>query len=39
VMSRRSAAQLRGWVERGDVAPYLSAFTVLGPLPDDDLVE
>ncbi|CAN5588447.1 hypothetical protein BH10ACT10_BH10ACT10_18820 [soil metagenome] len=39
VMSRRSAAQLRGWVVRGDVEPYLSGFEVLGPLPDVDLTD
>jgi uncharacterized protein (TIGR03083 family) len=39
VMGRRSAAQLRGWVVRGDVEPYLPAFETLGPLPDVDLTD
>ncbi len=39
LMSRRSADQLRGWVTRGDIEPYLDAFATLGPLPDRDLVE
>lgn len=39
VMSRRSASQLRGWTERGDVEPYLDAFAVLGDLPSEDLTE
>lgn len=39
VMSRRSADQLRSWVERGDVEPYLAAFGGLGSLPDHDLPE
>lgn len=39
VTARRSAAQLRGWTERGDVAPYLDAFATLGPLPEQDLAE
>ncbi|QNG35684.1 maleylpyruvate isomerase family mycothiol-dependent enzyme [Geodermatophilaceae bacterium NBWT11] len=39
VLSRRSAGQLRSWTTRGDVDPYLSCFAVLGPLPEDDLVE
>lgn len=37
LMSRRSAAQLKSWTERGDLTPYLDAFTSLGPLPDRDL--
>ena len=39
IMSRRSAAQLRSWTTAGDVAPFLEAFAVLGPLPDADLRE
>lgn len=39
LMSRRSANQLRGWTRRGDVTPYLSAFELLGTLPNDDLTE
>ena len=39
LMSRRSEAQLRRWTTRGDVAPYLPAFTGLGPLPPADLSE
>ena len=39
LMSRRSAQQLRSWTRRGDVTPYLSAFELLGSLPDDDLTE
>ena len=39
LMSRRSAAQLRAWTERGDIAPFVSAFELLGPLPEDDLTE
>lgn len=39
VMSRRSAAQLRSWVVRGDIEPYLSGFENLGPLPDVDLTD
>ena len=39
VMSRRSEAQLRAWVERGDIGPFLPAFAVLGPLPEGELVE
>ena len=39
LVTRRSAAQLRGWTERGDVGPYLAAFALLGPLPDVDLQE
>lgn len=37
--TRRSAAQLRSWTERGDVGPYLDAFALLGPLPATDLTE
>ncbi|RLV47905.1 maleylpyruvate isomerase family mycothiol-dependent enzyme [Nocardioides mangrovicus] len=37
--SRRTADQLRGWTERGDVAPYLDAFAALGALPDEPLPE
>ena len=37
LMSRRSAAQIRRWTERGEVAPYLPAFETLGPLPARDL--
>jgi uncharacterized protein (TIGR03083 family) len=37
LMSRRSAAQLGSWTERGDVSPLLPAFEVLGPLPAVDL--
>ncbi|OLM18370.1 MULTISPECIES: maleylpyruvate isomerase N-terminal domain-containing protein [unclassified Pseudonocardia] len=39
LVTRRSAAQLRSWTERGDVAPYLGAFALLGSLPDRDLTE
>jgi hypothetical protein len=39
LLARRSAHQLRGWTVRGDVDPYLDAFTSLGPLPDADLSE
>jgi uncharacterized protein (TIGR03083 family) len=39
VTSRRSAAQLRSWVVRGDVGPYLAAFGHLGSLPDADLTD
>lgn len=39
LMTRRSAAQLRAWTVRGDVAPYLAAFAGLGPLPETDLTE
>jgi hypothetical protein len=38
-MTRRSAAQLRGWTRRGDIEPYLSVFTTLGDLPAADLTE
>ncbi|MBB6629088.1 maleylpyruvate isomerase family mycothiol-dependent enzyme [Nocardioides sp. KIGAM211] len=37
--SRRTAAQLRNWTVRGDVAPYLDAFAGLGPLPSEPLPE
>lgn len=39
LVTRRSAAQLRGWTERGDVEPYLPAFALLGPLPVEDLTD
>jgi uncharacterized protein (TIGR03083 family) len=39
LVARRSANQLRAWTVRGDVDPYLEAFTALGPLPDRDLTE
>ena len=39
LVTRRSPAQLRAWVERGDVEPYLEAFALLGPLPGTDLQE
>ncbi|ANY08973.1 maleylpyruvate isomerase family mycothiol-dependent enzyme [Pseudonocardia sp. HH130630-07] len=39
LVTRRSADQLRSWVERGDVEPYLEAFALVGPLPDRDLTE
>ena len=39
LMTRRSANQLRGWTERGDIGPYLSSFAALGPLPETDLTE
>ena len=39
LVTRRSAAQLRGWTVRGDVTPYLEAFAMLGPLPAADLTE
>jgi uncharacterized protein (TIGR03083 family) len=39
LVTRRSAAQLRGWTERGDIGPYLDAFAMLGPLPSADLSE
>jgi uncharacterized protein (TIGR03083 family) len=38
LLSRRSATQLRRWTS-GDIDPYLTAFTTLGPLPDHDLTE
>jgi uncharacterized protein (TIGR03083 family) len=37
LVTRRSAAQLRGWTVCGDVTPYLDAFAMLGPLPSADL--
>jgi hypothetical protein len=39
LLARRSAHQLRSWTVRGDVEPYLDAFTALGPLPETDLSE
>ena len=39
LVTRRSAAQLRAWTVRGDVAPYLDAFAMLGRLPAADLTE
>jgi uncharacterized protein (TIGR03083 family) len=39
LMTRRSAAQLRGWTRRGDIEPYLPAFATLGDLPTADLTE
>jgi uncharacterized protein (TIGR03083 family) len=39
LVTRRSAAQLRGWTVRGDVTPFLDAFAMLGPLPSTDLTE
>jgi uncharacterized protein (TIGR03083 family) len=39
LLARRSAHQLRAWTVRGDVEPYLDAFTALGPLPETDLSE
>lgn len=39
LMTRRSASQLRGWTERGDIGPYLASFAALGPLPEADLSE
>jgi uncharacterized protein (TIGR03083 family) len=39
LVTRRSAAQLKGWTVRGDVTPYLDAFAMLGPLPTADLTE
>ena len=39
LVTRRSAAQLRSWTERGDVTPYLDAFALLGALPEADLQE
>lgn len=37
--TRRTAEQLRSWVTRGDVEPYLDAFAGLGALPLDPLPE
>lgn len=39
LVTRRSAAQLRSWTVRGDIGPYLDAFALLGPLPENDLTE
>ena len=39
LLARRSAHQLRDLTVRGDVEPYLDAFTALGPLPETDLTE
>ena len=39
LVTRRSAAQLRGWTVRGDVEPFLGAFALLGSLPAVDLAE
>lgn len=39
LVSRRTADQLRGWTEAGDVTPYLAAFAGLGPLPERPLPE
>lgn len=39
LVSRRSERQLRSWTDRGDVAPYVDAFAVLGALPGSDLHE
>jgi uncharacterized protein (TIGR03083 family) len=39
LLTRRSAAQLRAWTVRGDIDPYLGAFTALGDLPAADLTE
>jgi uncharacterized protein (TIGR03083 family) len=39
LMSRRSADQVRSWVVRGDVEPYLDLIGALGPLPDRALPE
>ncbi|MDD7969078.1 maleylpyruvate isomerase family mycothiol-dependent enzyme [Actinomycetospora lemnae] len=39
LVTRRSAAQLRSWTTRGDVEPYLEAFALLGPLPEQDLTD
>jgi hypothetical protein len=35
--ARRTEAQLRSWVARGDVQPYLAGFSGLGPLPAEPL--
>lgn len=37
--SRRTAEQLRSWTTSGDVGPWLKAFEVLGPLPEQELPE
>lgn len=39
LLTRRSARQLRQWTKRGDITPYLGAFSALGSLPERDLVE
>ncbi len=39
LMSRRSADQVRSWVVRGAVEPYLELLGALGPLPDRELPE
>jgi uncharacterized protein (TIGR03083 family) len=39
LVTRRSAAQLRSWTERGDIEPYLGSFALLGDLPQQDLTE
>ena len=39
LVTRRSAAQLRSWTERGDIEPYLGSFALLGELPTRDLAE
>lgn len=39
LVTRRSAAQLRSWAERGDPGAHLDAFALLGPLPTVDLSE
>ena len=39
LMTRRSEHQLRAWTERGDIGPYLPAFSALGRLPGTDLSE
>jgi uncharacterized protein (TIGR03083 family) len=39
LMTRRSAAQLARWTERGDVGPFRAAFESLGPLPEHDLTD
>lgn len=39
LMSRRSAAQLRSWTTRGDLEPFLPAFSGLGALPATELSE
>jgi hypothetical protein len=39
MVTRRSAAQLLSWTERGDLEPHLDAFALLGPLPAVDLRE
>lgn len=39
VMSRRTPEQLASYVVRGDLAPYLRAFAVLGALPSEPIPE